>query len=105
MRQLAEAVNKIEQRTQRQPTAEEIAQEMGVSVEEHLKICQQLSVYNVVSLDATAGIDSLPGDESENPDQIVQKEQMIAKIKTIFICFNTTRTTRLSLYYIEEIYI
>lgn len=98
MRQMGEAITRIEQRGQKQPTSEEIAAELGITVEEHDRICQQISICNVVSLDAVEDI----GDEDLNPFEITHSADLKYKVKDILAHLPERDQLVLSLYYVEE---
>lgn len=102
MRQIGDAISRLEQRGQKQPTTEEIAAELGITVDEHVKMCQQISLCNVISLDFIDGEDVLPGDEDDNPMIITQKEEVLKEIKSILHTLPEREQLILSLYYVEE---
>ncbi len=102
MRLIANAVARIEQRTQKHATAEEIAAELGITLEEHDKMCSQISICNVLSLDAIDGEEMVPGEESEDPQLITQKDEIIQYIKEILTTFPEREQLVLSLYYLED---
>jgi len=102
MRRISDAISKIEQRNHKQPSSEEIAAELGISVEEHVEICQQISISNVVSIDVVDEDNSLLGDEADNPSEIIQHEDIIKNIKDILETLPEREQMVLSLYYIEE---
>jgi RNA polymerase sigma factor for flagellar operon FliA len=101
MRRISDAITRIEQRNHKQPTSEEIALELGISVEEHIEICQQISISNVISLDIV-DTDNSFGDESVNPQALTEQEDMIKHIKDILGTLPEREQLVLSLYYIEE---
>lgn len=101
MRLIGEAIARIEQRKQKTPTSEEIAEELGITPDEHLKMCQQISICNVISLDMMENDDSL-GDDQNNPDEITQQDEIKAKIKNVLTTLPEKEQLVLSLYYIEE---
>lgn len=98
MRQIGEAMTRIEQRGQKQPTSEEIAAELSITVEEYDAICQQISICNVVSLDAVEDI----GDEDLNPFEITHTTDLKYKVKDILAHLPERDQLVLSLYYVEE---
>lgn len=102
MRRISEAITKIEQRDQRQATTEEIAAELGLSLEEHFKISQEISICNVMSLDEIDHDSSLLGDEEENPQEINQQECMKRYLKTVLAQLPEREQMVLSLYYVDE---
>lgn len=102
MRKIGDAISRLEQRSQKQPTAEEIANELGITHEEHIKICQQISVCNVISLDMVENDESMLGEENANPDSITQENEIKLYIKEILTTLPEKEQLVLSLYYIEE---
>lgn len=102
MRKIGDAISRLEQRSQKQPTVEEIANELGITVDEHTKMCQQISVCNVLSLDVMENNESLIDEENENPDLITQQNEIKHHIKDILTTLPEKEQLVLSLYYIEE---
>ncbi|VVC77118.1 RNA polymerase sigma factor FliA [Aquicella siphonis] len=103
MRRITEAISRIEQRGQKQATSEEIAAELGISMDEHVLICQQISINNIVSIDMLDDENLLASDEDDNPSVITQKENIIQHIKDILHTLPEREQLVLSLYYIEEL--
>lgn len=102
MRLIGDAITRIEQRNHKQPTTEEIAQELGITPEEHIKICQQISVCNVISLDVMDNEDAQFGNYEQDPEELTEKEEMKEKIKETLTLLPEKEQIILSLYYIEE---
>lgn len=102
MRRINEAICKIEQRHQRQPTTEEIADELGLAMEEYLEICQQINICNVISMDIVDADQSQLGDDVNDPMVLNEKEDTIHHIKNVLTTFPEREQLVLSLYYIEE---
>ena len=102
MRRIAEAITHLEQRGQKQPTTEEIIAELGISAEEHAKICQQITVCNVISLDLIDSESSVFGDEDSNPHELMQHEDIKQHVKNILHDLPEREQMVLSLYYLEE---
>jgi len=102
MRLIANAISRIEQRSQKKPTSEEVAAELGITMDEHDKICSQISICNVLSLEAIDSDNALFGDESEDPQLIAQHDEIIQHIKDMLSTFPEREQLVLSLYYIEE---
>lgn len=78
-RKIDDAVKKIEMRTGRNATDEEIAQELGMSEEELLSWQSQLKVTNVVSLNEFEEQGTEPAVETHYPAHFVQPEEAIAE--------------------------
>lgn len=102
MRRISDAISKIEQRNHKQPSTEEIAEELGISVDEHMQMCQQISICNVVSIDVIDDDYSLLGDAAADPSEITQQDDFIQHIKDILVTLPEREQMVLSLYYIEE---
>lgn len=102
MRLIGDAIAKIEQRNHKQPTTEEIIAELGISIDEHMAICQQISLSNVVSFDAGVDDSVFPGDEDDDPELITQEADMINHIKKYLTDLPEREQQVLSLYYVEE---
>ena len=102
MRRISEAISLLEKRHQKHPTNEEIATEIGVDVDEYLRICQQITVCNVLNIDLV-DVDSAGGaDESSNPQEINQKQELISMIKQEITSLPEREQLVLSLYYLED---
>lgn len=102
MRKMSEAITKIEQRNHKHATTEEIALELGISVEEHFKMSQEISICNVLSLDEIDYDNSLFGDDDEDPLAIAQNQGLEERLKEILKNLPEREQLVLSLYYIEE---
>ncbi len=102
MKRISEAITKLEQLLQQQPSTEQIATELGVSIEEYLEMCKQISVCSVISLDLVDTDNQLPGEDAENPQEITQKDEMQARIKALLTHLPEREQLVLSLYYLEE---
>lgn len=102
IRKLGEAITRIEQRNQQHASTEEIAAELGISLEDHLKICQQISISNVLSLDVIDSDNELFGNDEADPEDITEKEDIKQKIKEVLEKLPEREQMVLSLYYMEE---
>lgn len=102
MRMINDAINKIEQRKQTVPTTEDIAAELGISVEEYFCMCQQISINNVISIDSIDEDDTTNTDIMQNPEELSEKENIIQQIKLTIANFPEREQIVLSLYYVEE---
>ena len=102
MKKMSEAISAIEQRDKKQATAEEIAAELGISVEEHFKISQEISMSHIMSLDEFDHDYSFMGDDSENPQEITQDQGMKENLKKILDHLPEREQMVLSLYYVDE---
>ncbi|MEO8400359.1 MAG: FliA/WhiG family RNA polymerase sigma factor [Gammaproteobacteria bacterium] len=102
MRKISAAISLIEQRDQKQATTEEIAAELGISMEEHFKISQEISVCNVMSLDEIDHDYSIIGDDSGNPQTLTQSDSMKEQLKKVLTYLPEREQLVLSLYYVDE---
>lgn len=103
MKRISEAISQVEQRKQAHASAEEIAKEIGVSIEEYFKISQEISFCSVLSLDEIEQ-DSIPGEgEDDNPQEITQNEFVKSDLKTILAGLPEREQLVLSLYYVDEL--
>lgn len=83
MRIINEAVAKLEQREQRPPTAEEVARELGISMDEHMDICQQISFSNIVTMEMVDEETSSVAQEEKTVEEVVTEEEEIATLKEL----------------------
>lgn len=102
MRMITEAINKIEQRTQQHPSNEEIADELGISMEEYTRISHQVSVSQILSIDAMNIPDVFPNEQEDDPQEISQADEMKEYIKQMIHTLPEREQLVLSLYYVEE---
>lgn len=102
MRRINDAITKIEQRHHKHPSSEEIAAELGISMEEHEEMCQQINICNVVNIDIVDENNSELVNEMDDPSEIRQQEDFIQYIKDILVTLPEREQMVLSLYYIEE---
>ena len=103
MKRISEAISKIEQRDQKQATTEEIAAELGISLEEHFKISQEISICHVMSLEEIDRDYSIIGDtNSVNPQEVTQQEGITEQLKEILHHLPERERMILSLYYVDE---
>lgn len=102
MRLISDAITRLEQRNHRHPDSEEIAQELGLTLEEHNKICQQISLCNVISIDVVDAEDSLLSDGQDSPLEATEQEETLMLVKDILATLPEREQLVLSLYYVEE---
>lgn len=103
MRKISVAINKVEQREQKQATTEDIAKELGISMEEFFKMSQEVSISSMVSLEEIDVDNSfLTSEKEENPQEITQDVSIKEHLKTILENLPEREQLVLSLYYIEE---
>ena len=102
MRKMSDAITKIEQRSQKHATTEEIAMELGISLDEYFKISQEISVASFVNLDEEDFENSSAGDEENDPQEIFQREAIKERLKDVLVHLPEREQLVLSLYYVEE---
>lgn len=103
MKRVSDAISKIEQRDQRQATTEEIAGELGISIEEHFQISQDINMCHILSLNVIDEEDSILGSDEADPQQISQRDGIKERLKTILADLPEREQLVLSLYYVEEL--
>lgn len=102
IREMGQAVHKIEQRTQGAATAEAVATELKISMEEYDRICQYIHINNMASLDMLTDADSIAA-ETPSPEQHALQEDAIGLMKKILHTLPEREQIILSLYYLEEL--
>ncbi len=106
---LNEAIKTLEARLGRQPNEQELADELGITVEELSKIQREASAVNMVSLDKkwyetdsykdVREIDILEDKKSEDPTRRLQKKDLM---RLITRGLNRNERLIIILYYLEE---
>ncbi len=106
---LNEAMQTLEARLGRQPTQQELAQELGISVEELEKMIQEASTVNLISLNKkwyetdsykdVREIDILEDKKGEDPTRRLQKADLM---RIVTKGLNRNERLILILYYYEE---
>jgi RNA polymerase sigma factor FliA len=102
MREMSEAIFKVEQRNQKQATTNEIVAELGISSEEYFKLVQDINYCYVLSLDDIDRDNSIFGDDSASPHEVHHQEMDKEYLKTILTKLPEKEQLVLSLYYVEE---
>lgn len=102
MRKISDAISKIEQRNQAQATTDEIISELGITLEEHFKMSQEISLCNVVSIDDLDNNNPLVADTSDNPLEVTMENGLEKNLKEILEKLPEKEKLILSLYYVEE---
>ncbi len=102
MRVISEAIARLEQRLQKQPSTDEIAKELEISIEDYLDMCQQISLCNILSLDMINGDAALIDNGKENPDEVTEQQETLNLLKETLAKLPEREQLVLSLYYIEE---
>jgi RNA polymerase sigma factor for flagellar operon FliA len=102
LRMITEAINTVEQRTHQHATNDEVAKELGISIDEYTRISQQISVSQILSIDALNLPDIFPNETEDNPQEISQAEEMKEHIKALINRLPEREQLVLTLYYVEE---
>lgn len=102
MRKISDAISKIEQRNQAQATTDEIISELGITLEEHFKMSQEISLCNVVSIDDLDNNNPLVADTSDNPLEVTMENGLEKNLKETLEKLPEKEKLILSLYYVEE---
>lgn len=103
---LDEAVKKAENRLGRNVSVQDIAQEMECSVEEVEKLLNEVSTFNLVSLDDMLSINSNVGvqtDINELPDESYDNKELMDGLKESIETLPEKEKLVVSLYYYEEL--
>ncbi len=102
MKELGWAVHRVEQRLQRHASAEEIARELNVSMDEYDKLCQSINVCNMSSTNNLNEASAVLRD-GDSPEDIVSEQDMKERIKGMLETLPERDKILLSLYYVEEL--
>ncbi len=94
------AIHKLQQQNGREPTTDEIIQELNIDHEEYIRNYQMLNLSNMLSLKNEN--DSIAMSEEENPSIISDKQEMFAILKNEIINLNLREQQILSLYYNDD---
>ncbi len=109
VKQVQEAISKAEQRLQRSPSEDEIADQLGISLEEYQQWMVDLRAVSLGSLDVIenseeVGLLKFIADDSEqSPEHILQQSQLEQVITKGIDRMPKNEQTVLSLYYKEEL--
>ena len=109
-KQIEQAVAVLEQRLKRAPTEEEIAAELGLSLEEYQEWLSDIRGLNLGSLDASAGDEGgrdllrfVAGSEEDWPSRQLERKELHRLLKTAISRMPYMERTVLGLYYQEEL--
>lgn len=102
------AVSKIETKTGKTASDEEIAVELGISEEEYISWQGQANLTNIISLDEFAenngekGLDTIRGNTFEEPEQVMEKSEMKRMLAESLEMLTDNEKKVVLLYYYEE---
>ncbi|GIU74413.1 MAG: DNA-directed RNA polymerase sigma-70 factor [Bryobacteraceae bacterium] len=109
-KQIEQAVAVLEQRLKRAPTEEEIAAELGLSLEEYQEWLSDIRGLNLGSLDASPGEEGgrdllrfVAGSEEDWPSRQLERKELHRLLKTAISRMPYMERTVLGLYYQEEL--
>lgn len=102
------AVSKIEAKTGKTASDEQIAVELGISEEEYISWQGQANLTNIISLDEFAenngekGLDTIRGNTFEEPEQVMEKSEMKRMLAESLETLTDNEKKVVLLYYYEE---
>jgi RNA polymerase sigma factor for flagellar operon FliA len=109
-KQIEAAISSAEQRLQRAPTEEEIAQQLGVTLRQYHDWLVDLRGVNLGSLEASLSEDDdrsllkcISGNEADWPSKLVEKSELQRLLAEAIEKMPRTKRVILSLYYHEEL--
>lgn len=102
LKEVGMAVNKVEQKHMRPASAEEVAKEMNLTLEEYDHICQHINTNNVTRISDTGDDDQMASDEP-SPEVHATDSDLKARVQAILPTLPEREQILLSLYYIEEL--
>ena len=106
-KQLDMAYRKIEERTGRLATDEEIAEELGITLEELCNMQNETKVSNIISLDeymeqGDSKVEPVETKEYMQPDRVVEKEELKKLLLEVLETLTEKEKKVILLYYYEE---
>lgn len=106
-KQLDMAYRKIEEKTGRLATDEEIAEELGITIEELLNMQNETKVSNIISLDeymeqGDSKVEPVETKDYMQPDRVVEKEELKKLLLEVLETLTDKEKKVILLYYYEE---
>ncbi len=108
-RNIEAAISAAQQKLQRQPTEEEVAAEMGMTLEQYQTRLSEVQGLNLQSLEATLGpnrgqtlLSLVPDDEENLPSELLERAELERLLAEAIDAMPKVEKTILSLYYREE---
>ena len=96
--------NTLENQLGRTPSEEEMANYLGVDKEEYYQILQESNVSSLVFIeDYKLQVDAMPDDETEVPDQYLEKQELIDTLAESIDILPEREKMVITLYYFEEL--
>ncbi len=110
-RHIEAAILEVEQKLGREATPEEIAEYLGMDVEEYMKYAEKISNSGLISIDTTVGSDEdantklwqIISINDDTPDKYVEEEELKKIISDIISKLNERERLVITLYYYEEL--
>ena len=107
-KQLDMAYRKIEEKTGRLATDEEIAEELGISMDELLNMQNETKVSNIISLDeymeqGDSKVEPVETKDYMQPDRVVEKEELKKLLLEVLETLTDKEKKVILLYYYEEL--
>jgi RNA polymerase sigma factor for flagellar operon FliA len=110
-KQIEAAISTVEQRLKRTPTEDEIAAQLGLSLEEYYEWLVEIRGLSLGSLEAASSEEDqnrdllryLSGDEEEWPSRVLERSELQKLLADAITRMPEIERTVLSLYYYEEL--
>ncbi|HHG73538.1 MAG TPA: FliA/WhiG family RNA polymerase sigma factor [Persephonella sp.] len=110
-RHIEAAILEVEQKLGREATPEEIAEYLGMDVEEYMKYAEKISNSSLISIDTKVGIDEdsttslwqILSINDDTPDKHVEEEELKRIISDIISKLKERERLVITLYYYEEL--
>jgi RNA polymerase sigma factor FliA len=111
-REIQEAEKKLSDRLGRQPSEEEVAKALNISLDEFYDLVAEINMLNLLSLDAeiaesggegSTWADVLTDSKAENPLDKVEKQEKIERVTIALKKLGDSEQKVLQLYYVESL--
>lgn len=102
-RDISNAIQKVIQRTSREPKEEEIADEMGISLKEYQQILQDTSKHHILSFDELGASEEIMAGNEPTPLQNTQRDHFQQRLTKAITLLPEREKLVVSLYYVKEL--
>ncbi|WP_457626578.1 sigma-70 family RNA polymerase sigma factor [Persephonella sp.] len=110
-RHIESAILEVEQKLGREASPEEIAEYLGMDVEEYMKYAEKISNSGLISIDTKVGVDDdsttslwqILSINDDTPDKYVEEEELKRIISDIISKLKERERLVITLYYYEEL--
>jgi len=110
-RHIETAILEVEQKLGREATPEEIAEYLGMNVDEYMKYAEKISNSGLISIDTKVGTDDdsttslwqILSVDDDSPDKYVEEEELKRIISDIISKLKERERLVITLYYYEEL--